>query len=154
MKHKSVTSRRWSDLTKEEKDQLYNDPFKYLRSVRRSDLTDIEKIKHDEILKQVHEYREGHYILDSLVIDPFKISWFLYNQYQPRTPEFKAKNARFCEMFKVCSDCEHIWFISAYRDRAWKFIPTDETRAALSRSLEEFLEYPIEKDLKFFQRSR
>ena len=77
MKHKSVTSRRWSDLTKEEKNQLYNDPFKYLRSVRRSDLTDTEKIKHDEILKQVHEYREGLYILDSLVMDPFRISWFL-----------------------------------------------------------------------------
>jgi hypothetical protein len=95
------------------------------------------------------------YELDALSIDLFELQWFLWIKYQPLIEDRKDKSYQyFKDAFKRCPDCQHVWFISAKRDKAWKFKPTQETRAALSKPLIEFLDYPIENDLRFINNKK
>jgi hypothetical protein len=110
----------------------------------------------EEIVENDREYRRLTFELDTMRIDPWVLKYFLWHTYQPLRPELmQEKYWFFRKAFKHCRDCKHIWFISVKRDMAWKFIPTEETRAALSKPLGDFLaNYPIENDLRFVKNKK
>lgn len=157
MKHESVTIEE-DERTDEEAEIEYKEWIKelydYCRSVKRSKLTGKEKQQYDEVRIYLRDHRQFTYKIAGMQIDLFELADFLWGQYKPLSQEFKEKNPWHVKAFKKCPDCQHIWFISANRDMAWKFVPTEKTLLALSKPRQDFWDYPLENDLKFVKNKR
>lgn len=95
-------------------------------------------------------YRRLNYEIDALKIDFIELGYFLHNQYQAsKKPELKKEAMLKGINYKNTFDYKYVWFISAKRDAAWLFVPTDDTLEALSKPYSEFINYPLENDLRF-----
>lgn len=95
--------------------------------------------------------RRLNFEIDSLNIDIVELKIFLWHQYKAfKDPKIDENLRRqYGINCKNSFNYKSVWFISAKRDKAWLFIPSDETREALAKPLIEFFDYPLENDLRF-----